>query len=108
MAMFAISLAVDDKVREVVKEFNERLTSGSNPSLVFFMGKASLIFERGEPYIFFNVRVNPFEPPLYKRILFVMFKRALKKKGYKHNKPKLLSNKDLSKVLEGYLWIMIT
>ncbi|MCP4648886.1 MAG: hypothetical protein GY853_02225 [PVC group bacterium] len=102
MVLFAVKIDVDSKVSEVINEFNERLCgAGQNPALVFFDGKATLIFDRGETFIFFNVRVNPFEPPLYKYLFFLMFKRSLKNKRYSLGKPKLLDNRGLSRLLEG-------
>ena len=101
MAIFGVKIDYNKKIEEVVKEFNERLNGkGQNPALVFFQGKATLIIKKVDSFVFFNVRVNPFEPPLYKYVLYSMFKRALKKKGLLLTKTKLLDNKELSKLLE--------
>jgi hypothetical protein len=84
-----------------VREFNERINS-SNAVFSFFQGKASLLKVRNEHFIIFNVRVNPFEPFFYKRLLFFAFSRYLKKKGVTV-KPRLLSAKDFGKLLEVFL-----
>jgi len=104
MVFFGVEIEADKKVIEVIEEFNQRLQgAGQNPALVFFDGKATLLINKRKQYIFFNVRINPFEPLFYKKIFFFMFKKTLKKKGYEQKKPKLLNNKELSRLLEGYI-----
>ena len=101
MAHFMVSVNRNSLNHEIVKEFNETI-NGNNPVFVLFQGKASLLLKGSEQFIFFNVRVSPFEPPLYKFLLYLTFKRMLKKKGY-NVEHKMLSSKEMEKVLEDYL-----
>lgn len=102
MAHFMVSLERSPDNYRIVKEFNDRI-NGNNPIFVMFQGKASLLLRGGEQNIFFNIRVYPFEPPFYKYVLYQMFKRMLKKKGYNNKKTDMLSNSEMEKVLEDYL-----
>lgn len=101
MAFFGVELPRSPKNSILVKDFNERINS-SNPVFVLFQGKTSLLLNEGKEYIVFNVRINPFELPLYKYFLYLVFKKAIKKLQYK-GKTKMLSNKDFQKLLGYYI-----
>jgi len=101
MAHFMVNVERSPDNYLVVKEFNKRINS-NNPIFIMFQGKASLLLKGSEQNIFFNIRVYPFEPPLYKYILYAMFKRMIKKKGF-NIIPKMMSSSEMEKVLEVYL-----
>jgi len=101
MAHFMVKVKRNADNHKIIKEFNERI-NGNNPIFIMFQGKASLLLKGEEQHIFFNIRIYPFEPPFYKFLLYLMFKKMLKKKSY-DVEPKILSNAEMEKVLEDYL-----
>lgn len=101
MAHYLVRTDSNEYANKIVEDFNDQINS-SNPVFMLFQGKASLLTHDKEQYIFFNIRVNPFEIPFYKYVSYLTFKRMTKKKGYKA-KFSLCSNKELERVLEAYL-----
>jgi len=101
MALFGVKIENHSRNEFLVQEFNERINS-NNPVFVMFKGKASLLYDEGKHRILFNVRVNPFEIPLYKFVLYAVFKRYLKKKEI-DTVIQLMSSRELGNLLEQYL-----